>query len=577
MRLRVILIFSYIILSSTVAFAAPSPAAVNAAAANAGVDLGTFTNFFDAGRTANQLQNKAPLLPKVQPKPQLVQPQGPIAKASKINFKLNQIIFEGNTIFSDAELQKIFASKINQTISLGELEQMVHSVTTKYRLAGYILSRAILPPQVIKGGIVRVRVIEGFVSSETVKSDSALTTPLLEAYGARIVKARPLQIAVLQRYALLANDLPGYTVKSLLTPSPTVPEAADLTLFATHQKASAFISYDNFGTRYLGPQEVSVGGSLYSLLRPGDSNNFRFTVTGRPHQLRFMELTHTQPVGSNGLRWQFGTNYAETRPGFVLTPAMIVGRNALAFTDFSFPWIRDRARNLITHIAFNYQNVTATLLTFPFYEDRIRSLVMGATFDDTDSWRGINTGGFDVTRGFNIWGASNHENQSRPKGTSTYTRMNLSLSRLQALSPRFSAYVAAHMQYSFQPLLATEQFGVGGPDIGRGYDPSEIVGDQGLDGKIELRMDTAPGYIFLQTVQYYIFYDAGIIKNKDSIDLPNQQSLTSTGFGARFVFFPQVTGNFFVAKPLTKEAAVLTALGENSTAWRVFFQVMLSV
>ena len=545
--------------------------------ASAAPTPGTFTNFFDAGRSANQLQKKAPIIPKVQPKPQLVQSHGPIAKAAKISFKLNEVTFVGNTVYPTAELEKIFASKLHKTISLGELEDLVHSITAKYRQAGYLLSRAILPPQVIKGGKVEIRVIEGFVNSVSVKGNPGKTTPLLQAYGAHIVASRPLQIAVLQRYALLANDLPGYTIKTLLTPSPSTPAGADLTLFAEHQIGSAFISYDNFGTRYLGPQETSFGGSLYSLIRPGDSNNFRFTVTGRPHELRFMELTHTQPIGSKGLRWQFGSNYAETIPGFVLKPASIVGRNALGFTDLSYPWLRDRSKNFTTHATFNYQNVTASLLTIPFYQDRIRSLVLGFSFDALDSWRGINTGNFDITHGFNIWGASKHENQSRPRGNTVYTRFNLSLSRLQGLSQRFSAYISTHLQYSCQSLLATEQFGVGGPDVGRAYDPSEIVGDQGVDGKIELRMDTWPGYIFLQTVQYYIFYDAGIIKNKDDFDLPNQQSLIATGFGTRINFTSKLTGNFYVAKPLTKEVAVLTSLGDNTTAWRVFFQVTLNV
>jgi hemolysin activation/secretion protein len=538
---------------------------------------GTFTNFFDAGRTSNQLQKRAPLVPKVHPKPQLVQPKGPIAKAAKISFKLNAVSFEGNTVFSSAELLKIFSAKLNKSISLGELEDMVHQVTTKYRDAGFLLSRAILPPQVIKSGKVEVRVIEGFVNRAMVKGNPGLTEPLLQAYGDHIAASRPLQIAVLQRYALLANDLPGFVVKTLLTPSPTVPAAADLSLYAERSIGSAFISYDNFGTRYLGPLETSFGGSLYSLIRPGDSNNFRFTVTTRPQQLRFMELTHIQPLGSKGLRWTFGTNYAETKPGFVLKPAMIIGRNATAFTDFSFPWVRDRSKNFSTHAQFNYQNVTASLLGTPFYQDRIRSLDIGLAFDDTDRWRGINSGSLDLTRGFNMWGARQHEEQSRPKGNPFYARLNLSFSRLQGLTQRFSAFFAMHLQYAFEALLATEQFGVGGPDIGRGYDPSEIVGDQGLDGKFELRMDTTPGYIFLQSVQYFVFYDAGIIKNKDSVDLPNQQSLTSAGFGARFVFLPQVTGSFFVAKPITKEAAVLTSLGDNTTSWRVFFQVALAV
>jgi hemolysin activation/secretion protein len=538
--------------------------------------IGQGINFTDPGRASHELQKKLPFLPKVGGKSQIKTVQPAVTKASKLSFKLTNVTFVGNTVYPSQELYAIFAPHINKTISLGDLENLVHEITIKYREAGYILSRAILPPQVIKGGSVQVRVVEGFVSGFSVTGNPGRAKKLLYAYGSHIQASKPLQIHTLQRYTLLSNDLPGYTVESLLTPSPNVPAGADLTFVTSRVTHTEFISYDNLGTRFLGPQETTLGGSLYSLIAPGDSTNFRFTVTGRPQQLRYHEITHSMPVGSNGMRWQMSSNYAETRPGFVLKPALIVGRNFLIFTDLSYPWIRDRGRNLVTHGAFNYQNITSTILGFPFYQDRIRSLVLGFSFDNIDTFHGINSVSSDVTHGFNFWGASEHELQSRPNTGSIYTRINLSVSRTQALTQRFSLYIGTHAQYSFEALLATEQFGVGGPDIGRGYDPSEIVGDTGASGKVELRMDTTPGLKFLQSVQYYMFYDGGIILNKDSFNLPNQQSLTSTGLGARIVFMPNLTGNVYFGKPITRQVAVLTTLAENSTGGRMFFQFILS-
>ena len=333
------------------------------------------------------------------------------------------------------------------------------------------------------------------------------------------------------------------------------------------------MSYDNFGTRYIGPNETSFGGSLYSLIAPGDSTNARFSVTSHTHELHFAELTHTQPLGSDGLRWNLGTNYAETRPDFVLTPIQVVGHNTLFFTDFSYPVIRDRSKNLVVHAGANYQNVTSTILGQPFYQDRLRTVVVGAALDIIDSWRGINGLGLDITHGFDIMGAHDHENQSRIQGHSIYTRYNLTLSRLQSITQRFSLFGALHGQYTNIPLLATEQFGVGGSDIGRGYDPSEIVGDQGFGAKLELRMDTTPDFFFLHNVQYYAFYDGGMIWNVDKVDLPARQSLTSAGLGARFTFIPQVTGNLFIGRPLTQPVAVLSALNHNIHQARVFFQL----
>jgi hemolysin activation/secretion protein len=546
----------------------PSASTVN-------TDRNIVTNLTDPGRASNQLQTNMGTLSGVNRVSQ-AHPAAVATKASKITFHLGRVIFEGNKAFSAAELLVIFKPYLDKSITLGQLEGLVHAVSVKYREAGYILTRAILPPQTIKSGTVKVRVIEGYISSFSVKGNPGMTKKLLMKYGDHIMEVKPLEIHNLQRYTLLANDLPGFTIQSLITPSETVPAGADLTFITERQRYSLYLSYDNEGTRFLGPQETNLGFNLFSIIAPGDNLLFRFTVTGRPQELRFLELIHVQPIGSRGLKWQFGTNYAETRPQFILAPVNLVGRNFLTFTDFSFPWIRDRAKNFITHAAFNYQNVTATILSQPFYEDRIRSLVVGASFDNNDQYRGSNSFSFDMTRGFPFWGAHNHENQSRPEGTSNYIRMDFSASRLQGLTQHFTFLTSMHMQYSFEPLLATEQFGVGGPDIGRGYDPSEIVGDQGIGGKIELQLNTFPGFKYFNAIQYYIFYDAGIIKNKDSTNLPNQQSLTSAGGGVRVNFFPSVSGNLFIGKPITRQVAVLTAEQSNSTGARVFFSIVMS-
>ncbi len=72
-------------------------------------------------------------------------------------------------------------------------------------------------------------------------------------------------------------------------------------------------------------------------------------------------------------------------------------------------------------------------------------------------------------------------------------------------------YVAGTAQTNFgQRLLSPEQFGVGGSEFGRGYDPSEITGDKGFAVKTELqynRIHTFKDYAV--PTQYYAFWDFG--------------------------------------------------------------------
>lgn len=505
-------------------------------------------------------------------------PQAPtaFAGAEQIKLQLNQVIIEGNTVYSTAVLQQIFQSSIGKEISLLDLQNMVYDITQKYRRDGYILSRAFLPAQSIKNGVVKVQIVEGYINEVTVTGDPGRIKPMLLAYGAKIAASRPLRLQVIERYLLLANDLSGTNVKAVLTPSPTTPGASELSLVTQQQFAQGYVYQDNYGTRYLGPQQTTLGGNLNSVFASGDTNSVRIVNTADPNELRFLQLIHAQPLGASGARWSVAGNYTRTNPGFLLNPLDVIGVSRSVQSDVAYPIIRSRASNLTVHAGANYENDYSTISAQQFYDDHLRTMTAGGSYDFSDRFLGINTMQFDVQHGFNILGANNGGDRSRPQGRSDFTKFNLAMYRLQSLGSRFSALAAVQGQYACSPLLAASQFTFGGPDFGRGYDPAEFSGDDGIAGKAELRMDTQPELRLLQTVQYYIFYDAGKIWNLSPLVPPSQTSANSAGLGTRMNFTRHFAGDFFLAKPLTRPETTLVALGENGQSWRSYFQLRAS-
>ena len=536
------------------------------------------TTVTDPGLIRQHLENK---LPNKKPAPAgMVEEtqEGAVSPTlEKIHLQLKKVIIKGNTVFSNEELQAMFKSSLDRTISLGDLVRLVNAITKKYRSQGYILSRALLPPQEIKNGVVTVQIIEGYISQATVEGNVGVTKSLLERYGKQITQLRPFQISYLERDMLLMNDLPGITVKAVIHPSKTIPGAADLVLVAERAMVQGNVSYDNVGTRYIGPQEIGVKVTLNSTMMAGDSNSLRYVTVPHTTELSFTEFIHTNPIGTNGLRFTLGGNYSQTHPLFTLSPVDVMGTNTYVFTDLTYPIWRTRTADLFVHSTFSYQNVKSTILSTLFYYDLIRPLTIGGNFDSSDSWQGYNNLSLNLEHGFNIMGATRHFLQSRPLAVPNYTKLMLTGSRLQLISDRFSLLGAFSGQYSCNPLLASVQYSYGGPNFGRGYDPSAIVGDDGLGAKIELRFSTDPEWRWLKQVQYYVFYDGGEIWNRDGVSLPAKQSAFSTGVGLRINFIPQISGNFYIAKPLTLPVQTLTAMGQNGNQWRSFFQLSLDV
>lgn len=571
-RLKSVL-FSVLVIAAGFFFSIQSANAITPA----GV-AGAITNVSDPGLVQKRLGEtiSSPTKPISAKLEEPVQ-QEASSPLEKIRFKLTKVIIKGNTVYTDEQLQTIFQPYINTVISLAKLQDLVKEVTKKYRRDGYLLSRAIILPQVIKDGVVAIQVVEGFISEVTLQGDLGMSKVLFEKYGQHLTKEKPFQASVLERDMLLMNDTPGFTVKAVIRPSKTVPAGAELVLVTERQKGSGYISYDNFGTRFIGPQEITLSGSLYSTFFPGDINTLRYVTVPHSTELELIEYTHTHPIGINGLRFTLGGNYTATHPLFTLAPLDVFGRSFYAFTDFSYPLLRSRTGNIFVHTALNYENIVSTILGAPFYDDRLRSLVIGGNADGIDRWNGINNIGIELEQGFDILGAEKHVRQSRPLGVPNFTKVSFTGSHLQWFTQRFAIFGAIEGQYALNPLLAAEQFAYGGSDFGRGYDPSQIVGDDGIGAKVELRWNASPAWKYLQAIQPYVFYDAGKIWNRDGVSLPAEQSAMSTGVGARFIFMPSLTGNFYIAKPLTLPVAALQAMGEEGHAIRGFFQVTLTV
>src|SRR3990167_2112778 len=477
-------------------------------------------------------------LPPISAPEEQPSPLGP--EAAQIKFKLTQIVLEENHVYSDHQLSLLYQHKLNTEISIAELQEIVQSITNFYRNNGYILSRAILPPQRVHEGVVHIRVIEGYVDQVSVVGIPRGAKKIIQSYGNKIAQSRPLQIKVMEHYLRLANEIPGVQVKAVLEPSKTEVGASNLHLSSETQTLTGSLSYDNYGTRYICPNQWTAHAALNSIFRPGDSTRAIYATTTRPQELKFYDVSYQAPIGTHGATLSVGKNDSTTRPGMDLAAIDTNGNSTTYYGSFTYPLTHSREKNLTLDGTFNYLDSQVTSFEAPLYTDHIRSLQGGANYDFADRFRGANLVGLHVEQGLNILGATNNPNSettSRFGATGIFTKVVAQAMHLQPLRGRFSTFALINGQYSFRPLLASEQFAFGGSQLGRGYDPAEIIGDRGLSGSVELRLSIAPGWFLLNSFQPYVFYDAGIIWNMKRVaGIRPKQNATSAGLGSRFVF-----------------------------------------
>lgn len=499
--------------------------------------------------------------------------------ADKIKFTLTHIDVQGSKDIPQSDIEAIYKKDLNKTVTLQRIYEIANEITMLYRDRGFILSRAIVPPQEIgKNGTVRIQVVEGFVTRYNVRGDvPAGLKSKVEQYAHQLMGKGTVSAQNLERYLLLLNDLPGVRVRSILSPSETTPGGADLTLVVEQQKVNFLLGADNFGNAYLGQMRYTGGVQVNSPFGGPDQINANVLLAPANKEIQYYAMGYQRFVGAEGTRVGVNASYTATEPslpnalGGNLDPR---GQSTSFSASVVHPFVRSRSFNVNGGLSFEvnenrmfYAPGLGALET----DDDLR--VIRATGDVTylDSWHGFNVARAQISQGLEIFGSSESgdANMSRPDGQPDFTKFNLEVSRLQRVYGAFNAFIGVAGQWTDDALLVSEEMGIGGPDYGRGYDLSEVTGDKGLAGKVELSYRQPANYKYLQIVEPYAFYDVGAVWNYDpGAGLSSRASLASTGVGVRANINDNIRADTFIAKPLTRSVPSRGPDDEDDWRWK---------
>lgn len=471
---------------------------------------------------------------------------------------LSAIRFEGASAVASEVLDALAAPYIGREMPLAEVFALAEEVTNEYRRRGFVLSRAIVGPQRIEDGVVTIQVVEGFIGRTTIEGEAGGYRPYLDAYLAPLRERRPTTGHDLSRALLLARDLQGAQVRAVLAPSPDTAGAADLTLAIERRPVEGFVALDNRGSRWLGPLQIYGGVTLNDLLGAGE----RLAITGvaAPDQggeLGFLSATYDQPVGGSGLRAGTFVSYVRTRPGGELRTLGLEGESVTAGGTLQYPLQRSRDANLLGRLTFTARNSESRNFGLdPIFHDRTRTLSVEAIANQATPWGARLTLHLSVTGGLDLFGATRAPDPAKSRATASgkFTRFNVETTWVQYLNGGLHLLLGGAAQVSRDSLLASEEFGLGGTQFGRAFDPSEVTGDEGFAGTAEL-FYAYPAFRS-GTLEPFVYYEGGRVQQNDA--LPGEAaraSLESLGVGIRLTLNEGVAASIEYAKPLGRDVA----------------------
>jgi hemolysin activation/secretion protein len=483
--------------------------------------------------------------------PAIAQPQVATA-GSKVLFVLEAVEIEGATALSGQELATTYQSSLKKPVSERDLAGIVDGITRLYHERGFTLSRAFLAPQDVRNGRVRITVLEGRIE------DIVLQGKGVERFGLRrlldpIMAPRPLSLATLERHLLLVNDTPGARVADV-----TIEEIGQatgrfrLTVYVETWRMWTGVDLDNRGPAAIGPLQTFLSTAFNSLAIGGETLIVNLATTpDTARELRFGGVVLDVPIGSNGTRLGLTASYSDIWPDDFrrrLRERIETEYYAISGTVVSF---RTRESSLWLSALAAMRNADETSALGAIYHDRIRYLGLDAVYQVRDaegSWSNLALG---LRYGADVFGASAKGDPllSRVDASSNFAKAMMTLTRLHRFSEHWSLLLAGTAQLASAPLLASEEFYLGGPIFGRAFRTGDLGGDAGLAGMAEVRFDQPMEGSLLKGYQVYAFIDSGVVWERGSF-FSDRASLSSFGGGLRLSFQDGLRAGFEVASPL---------------------------
>lgn len=504
---------------------------------------------FDRTNPAQELDRDRPLDQAEAPVRIEIRPmlEMPSAAADNMDLDVGAILIDGLIVLDRADFAPAIEPFAGRRLNQADLQALAEAVADIARRRGYILATAYIPQQALVGGMLRVRVEEGTLDGiRIVGADDAAIRQQLQT----LVNGRPVTLAGLQRAVLLANDLPGVTIRS--TRFEQNGDGRILVVEARRNDVGGSVLVATDGTRPVGPVRARIDLDANGLISPRDRIDLSFSATPiDPGELAFFSARYSVIVNDSGTSVDLFGSFSRTEPGAYLADRELVGESWQGGVRLRHPLMRTPKRSLWLEASGEVQNLRQDSFGELARADRIALARLGF-YGYGPLAGGTLQGRATISQGLGILDATQLGDPlaSRGDAPASFTTLSWWLNWRRALAARVSLSLAASGQFASDPLLIGENFALGGNSFLRGYDFAQRVGDQGIAGVGELRYDWPAALGAVRHLQLYAFADGGSVSNL--AEGRGGGTLASSGAGMRADITRLLDLDFELAIPLTE-------------------------
>lgn len=484
----------------------------------------------DAGRLLQELPT-TPLRPTpAAPRTTIEEPPiAPLVNGRRIAVKGVRI--SGASAFSEAELLALVADAAGRSLTLVELEALAMRITRHYRDAGYLVARAYLPSQEVKGGVIHIAVLEGRLGTVNVRNEAGVAASALAPLKA-LAPGEAVHRRAMEGSLLALADLPGVEVKSTLRPGTAVGSSDFLVEVMPGAAFSGSVDLDSFGNRYTGAHRLGTSLFWNNPAALGDQASLRLQKSDGDFD--YYRVGYQLPIGSDATR--IGVAWSEMSYGLGKDFAVLRanGEASVGSLYLLHPLLRSREANWYAQLQYDDKRLQDRIGATATRIDKTLdnwTLGVNGNFIDGLGGGGSNTLALGYTSGhLGLDPTSDAIDLATARSRGGFSKWSAFFQRTQALPAGYALQVSCSAQWADKNLDSAEKFSLGGAYGVRAYPQGEAAGDEGQLITLELRRPLADRW------EVNAFYDDGgvTINRNPWTTAANSRHLAGYGIGATY-------------------------------------------
>ena len=497
--------------------------------------------------------------------------QAPAEVIAPPRFDINRFEVVGNTLLPPSELERVFAPYTGRNKDFGDIQRALESLEAAYRDRGYGVVQVLLPEQDITRGVVQIRVLQPRVGRVLIEGNTHFDDQNIRRSLPTVKEGEAPNSKEIARNLQITAEHPVKQTSVLLR-SGASDDQVDVDIKVSDDKPwRGFLTLDDTGTRDTGYYRLGIGYQHANVFNrdhvftaqyvtsPTDVD--QVSVYGAGYRISFYSLNSSLDLIAG---------YSDVDSGTVQGLFNVSGQGSIGIVRWNYylPKLAD------------YEHKVALGHDYRAYQNQVLFQGVGVVPDVTvhplsltynGLWRGSASElSFYGSGARNIPGGNDGDDAafqaSRAGANADYSVFRYGFNYLHQFQNEWQTRLGFNGQYTQDPLVSGEQYGIGGPDSVRGYLLRELADDRGMAAQLELytpEWARSVGLSDRYKLRLLGFFDYGSVRRVDP--LPGETTsafLKSAGIGVRVGYGKSVVLRLDLAQILRETA------NRDKNSWR---------